>query len=248
MPKRREPAYQRVVDDLQRQIESGVLTEGDQLPGTRELAEQYDLPTGTIARAIEQLRSAGLVTTRQGSGIFVRRFELIRRSSPARLAANQWGSGAAIQDADTGKRPRTVDVETGEATPPEWARVALGLPADEMAAFRSRRFVVEDRYVQLATSWLPIDIARGTRIMHTDTGPGGTYARLAELGHTPARFTEELRARMPTAEETDRLVLPPGTPVLQVVRLAFNEAGRCVEVNRMILDGAAYVLDYSFHA
>jgi hypothetical protein len=31
-----------------------------------------------------------------------------------------------------------------------------------------------------------------------DTGPGGIYSRLADIGHGPARFTEDVSARMPT--------------------------------------------------
>jgi GntR family transcriptional regulator len=84
--------------------------------------------------------------------------------------------------------------------------------------------------------------------MHTDVGPGGIYARLAEGGHGPATFTEYLRARMPLPEETERLELPEGTPVVEVTRHAFDDSSRCVEVNRMILDGSAYLLDYTFTA
>jgi hypothetical protein len=31
-----------------------------------------------------------------------------------------------------------------------------------------------------------------------DTGPGGIYSRLADIGHGPARFIEDVSARMPT--------------------------------------------------
>jgi len=77
---------------------------------------------------------------------------------------------------------------------------------------------------------------------------GGIYARLAELGHAPATFTEYLRARMPHPDETDRLDLPDGTPIIEITRHAHTETGDCIEVNRMILDGTAYLLDYTFPA
>ena len=47
-------------------------------------------------------------------------------------------------------------------------------------------------------------------------------------------------------EESEKLCLPDGTPVLEITRHAFQDDGRCVEVNRMILDATAYVLDYTF--
>jgi len=128
------------------------------------------------------------------------------------------------------------------------AAEALGIAADSPVVFRSRRYVVDDKAVQLATSYYPVDLARGTRITYTDTGPGGSYAVLAELGHAPASFTEYLLARMPRPDETAQLDLPGGTPVIEITRHASEVGGRCVEVNRMILDGSAYLLDYSFSA
>lgn len=229
-------------------IESGELREGDRLPSVRVIAGQHGVPLGTASRAIVELQAEGLVIAKHGSGVYVRQFRSIRRSSPSRLARDRWGTGGAIQDADTGDRPRVVDVETVEEPAPEWVAEPLGIEPGSPVAVRSRRFLVEDRPVQLATSYLPVDIARGTAIMHTDTGPGGTYARLAELGYAPATFTEFLRARMPTPAETARLSLPDGTPVLQITRHAYTDTGRCVEVTRMILDGTAYVLDYTFPA
>jgi len=102
--------------------------------------------------------------------------------------------------------------------------------------------------VQLATSYLPPDLARGTAIMHTNPGPGGIYARLADAGHSPQTFTEYVRGRMPVPDERKRLELPDGTPVLEITRHAYDQNGRCVEVNRMILDATAYVIDYTFPA
>jgi GntR family transcriptional regulator len=102
----------------------------------------------------------------------------------------------------------------------------------------------------LATSYLPLSIVGGTRIAYTDTGPGGVYARLAELGHAPARFTERLIARAPRPDEVERLELTTsvGALVLEIVRYAYTEQNRCVEVNRMILDATAYELAYEFGA
>jgi GntR family transcriptional regulator len=39
-----------------------------------------------------------------------------------------------------------------------------------------------------------------------------------------------------------------GTPVIMICRTAFADEGRPVEVNEMILDANAYVLEYDFDA
>ena len=56
---------------------------------------------------------------------------------------------------------------------------------------------LDDKPVLLATSYLPASVVAGSAITREDTGPGGTYARLAELGYKPVHFREEIRSRMP---------------------------------------------------
>jgi GntR family transcriptional regulator len=70
-----------------------------------------------------------------------------------------------------------------------------------------------------------------------------------ELGHAPAHFREDVRARMPQPEETEALDLPSsGSPVVDIVRTAFTDAGVAVEVNEMTLDASAYTLRYDLSA
>ena len=65
----------------------------------------------------------------------------------------------------------------------------------------SRRYLLDGRPVETAVSYIPADLAAGTPIADPNPGPGGIYARLEEQGHTLARFTEDVTARMPTPEE-----------------------------------------------
>ncbi|NUP39597.1 MAG: UTRA domain-containing protein, partial [Streptomyces sp.] len=100
--------------------------------------------------------------------------------------------------------------------------------------------------VLLSTSYLPAELVDRTPITQPDTGPGGVYARLGELGRGPVHFREEIRSRMPTAQEVDRLALSSGVPVVLIARTAFDADGAAVEVNHMVLDSAAYILEYDF--
>ena len=131
-----------------------------------------------------------------------------------------------------------------ESTPPAAAAVLGPGPV----IVRERRYLIDGRPVQLATSWVPASIAGGTRIEQEDTGPGGTYARLAELGHAPVRFFEEITARMPLPDERKDLALPRVRPVLEVTRRAMTADGRTIEVTVMVLDAGAYVLGYNVEA
>lgn len=67
---------------LRRQIETGAFPPGEQLPGHRGLAAQFDVSLSTIREAISMLVSDGLITTRAGKGTFV----AVDQPVPARVA------------------------------------------------------------------------------------------------------------------------------------------------------------------
>lgn len=100
----------------------------------------------------------------------------------------------------------------------------------------------------LATAYLPYELVAGSAITRPDTGPGGIYARLSDLGHAPVHFREEVRGRLPTRVEAAQLGMSVERPVLKVCRTAYSADGQAVEVQEMTLDSASYVLDYEFDA
>ncbi|MEU6976393.1 MULTISPECIES: GntR family transcriptional regulator [unclassified Streptomyces] len=247
----RRPKYQRIADELRTAIQSGDFAPGDRLPGENDLMSTYDVARMTARQALSVLRNEGLAEARKGAGVFVRTFRPLRRRGIPRLAHAHWGAGRSVWSADIEDRSLLVDEIEVRAAAPAGARVAkvLGLASPDAAVcVRSRRFVLDDKPVLFSVSYLPAALAEGTAITEPDTGPGGTYARLTELGHRPVHFREEIRCRMPTAEESARLALEFGTPVILISRTALTEAGVPVELNEMTLDSASYVLEYDFDA
>jgi GntR family transcriptional repressor for pyruvate dehydrogenase complex len=53
------------------QIDAGALRPGDRLPTEQRLAEAHGVSRTVVREAVHQLRSRGLVRSRQGSGVFV---------------------------------------------------------------------------------------------------------------------------------------------------------------------------------
>lgn len=244
-----QPAYQRVADAIRADIDTRRLVEGDQLPPVRDLAQQHGVPVGTVAKAIAVLRGEGIVAAHHGRGLYVQQFPRIVRSSPGRLSRARWASGQSIQDADTNGRLRVVNVIVGEAPADGEIAEAFGIFTGVPVLRRARTFAVDDRIIQLATSWLPLDVAaRAPAVTYTDPGPGGIYARMDDAGLGPVEFVERLVCRMPTAAESSGLGLAGMTPVVAVTRRAYTGDGRCVEVNAMVLDASAYTLEYRFSA
>lgn len=241
--------YKQIAAELRAAIENGDLAPGAKLPSETELMATYSVSRGTAREAFALLRAAGLVEARRGAGVFVRAFRPIRRNATERLASTVWGVGRSIWGVDIDSRPMTTaNLTVEEVTPPERIAACFGLTAGETVWRRDRDFIVEGRAVQRATSYLPSSLVAGSPITQPDTGPGGTYARLAELGHAPAKFREEIKVRMPVEEEATRLGLAAGTPVILIARTAFDENNRPVEVNEMLLDASTYLLQYDFTA
>ena len=70
-PIRRENLPASIAADLRRQILTGALAPGAQLPGHRELATIYAVSVGSVREAISMLISARLLETRAGRGTYV---------------------------------------------------------------------------------------------------------------------------------------------------------------------------------
>ncbi|MEU9329800.1 GntR family transcriptional regulator [Streptomyces canus] len=245
----RQPKYQRIAAELRAAIDAGEYGPGDRLPGENDLMTTYEVARMTARQALGVLQAEGVVEARKGAGVFVRDFRPIRRRGIERLAHAGWGEGRSIWQADAAGRALAVDsVEVDEVDAPPVIAGALDLSEGARVCVRRRRYTLDGKPVLLATSYLSADLAAGTQISQPDTGPGGIYARLAELGREPVRFREEIRSRMPSGYEAERLALPSGVPVVLIARTAFDAEGAAVEVNEMVLDSSAYVLEYGFEA
>lgn len=237
--------YREIAKELRRLIDSGELPPGGKVPGENELISRFGVAQATARRALDALKNEGLIVAKRGSGTFVREFKPIKRVSPDRMRST-WGSGVSMWNADVGTRPRTENTTVGVEDPPALIAEKLGLDEGAQVLVRRRRFTVDDKPVQLATSYYPAALVAGSAITEINTGEGGTYARLTELGHEPVKFVEELQARMPRAAESEALELAQGTPVILIVRTAFTANDLPVEVNEMTLDSHAYVVAYRF--
>ena len=242
-----EPKYLQIAADLRASIASGQRGPGSRLPGENDLMAAYQVARETARKALAQLINEGIATPRRGAGVYVREFRPVIRNGIARLSGQTWPDGKSVWGEEADGRTLEVDsIQVSEDDPPPRAAILLGLGDGERVLVRSRRYLLDGKPVLLARSYLPASLAAGSQITQPDTGPGGTYARLADLGHAPARFREDLRARMPEPGEVTALGLDPGTPVVEIIRTAYASDGRPVETSEMTADASAYVFRYDF--
>jgi GntR family transcriptional regulator len=244
------PVYRQIADQLRNTITRGEFTPGAKLPSERVLMDRYQTSRVTVRQAIAVLGAEGLIDVEHGRGVFVRSRPPLRRLGSERLGRREReaGKGAFLSDAVAAGREASAEVEVARGVAPPEVAERLHLSQGDQVLIRRRRMLADGQPVQLATSYLPLQLVEGTQIEQADTGTGGTYARLEELGHRLGRFQEDLSARMPLPDEARALRLGAGVPVIRVVRTAFDEQGAPVEVNEMVLAADRYELTYMLPA
>lgn len=158
---------------------------------------------------------------------------------------------------ETGLSPFRIEVSRQGRTPttecrsiahvPAPADVArcLGLPAGTTVVRREIWYAADDEPVQLAHTFIPLDVAGDSVLAKAATlGAGALYGRLEELGHHLAHVHEQVTTRLPTAEEATALKAPAGVPVLDVLHTSLSSDGRPFEVTRFVIRADVATLDY----
>jgi GntR family transcriptional regulator len=250
-PSSDRPVFKQIADQLRASIIGGALPAGERLPSEQELIDQHRVARGTIRQAINLLRSEGLVRTEHGRGTFVRDRPPVRRLAHDRFARRHRERGKAAYLAELegeGRVPEVEVLDVKRERAPDDVAVWLQLKVGARVLVRRRRYLADGEPMELATSYVPWELAEGTEMVKPNSGPGGIYARLEELGHKLKRFSEEVTSRMPTIEETRALRLQPGVPVIRVVRVAYDTDEMPVEACDTLIAADRYVLSYELPA
>ncbi|MET8866560.1 GntR family transcriptional regulator [Nonomuraea sp. NPDC004580] len=246
-----------IADALRSDIRNGTYRPGEKLPSLRELCERHSVSRNTAAKAITLLRNEGLVSTRYGSGAYVRdaQLHLVRRLGPDRYARSRWDvttvdafpSELAAGAPTTQQGGQTQEVQRVEAD----VRIAaaLGIEAGEEVWQRARLVTRDGEPTHTMTSWYKMDDVNGTPLV--DERPGiagrrGGFAVLTDRGLAPSHIEEDLYARMPTVEEARRLGMPGGEPVVVVHRVTTTADGRPVEYARGVHRASRFSWRYGF--
>lgn len=213
--------------------------------------DAYGAARGTVRQAINVLKGEGLILVQHGRGSFVRPAPPVRRLASDRFARRHRDAGKAASLAELESEGREASVEMlqlGKGKAPADVALRLGVKTGGPVLIRYRRYLADGQPLELATSYIPWPIANGTAMTREDSGPGGIYARIEELGHRLDHFTEDVAARMPTPEESRSLMLGPGVPVFQLLRTAYDSDGGAVEVCDTVMAADRYVLAYELPA
>jgi GntR family transcriptional regulator len=217
--------YRQIADDLRGQITSGTLPPGSQLPTEPKLAAAYGASRSTVRLAIGLLIQQALVETRQGMGTYVT--EPVAPLTVVLSREEDWRAGetadAALQPTgEPAGRPTTArfQAETTNANAEIAAalNIATGTP---IVLRRTQRYLGKDPW-SLVVSHYPADIVKGTALEQAAPSAKSASLVLAEHGHQPAGYRDEIYARLPDPAETAFFQLPRPVPVTVVSRTTYD--------------------------
>ncbi|GHD23415.1 GntR family transcriptional regulator [Nocardiopsis kunsanensis] len=244
----------RIAQELRVAIAAGELGEDQKLESERKLAERYGTARNTAREAVRLLAEQGLVDIQHGRGVFVRRQRKLLRFGAERYSKRvREQTGLSPYRAELRKQGLTARVDCTSierVSPPAYVTERLTLQEGTTVVRRENWYYAADEHaeypVQVGVTYIPWEIAEGSVLATSaQMGKGSLYARFEELGHPIARSREEVRARMPSPEETSGLQIPEGVPVLDVVHTGINPEGAPFEVTHFVMRADFSGLDYN---
>ena len=129
-------------------------------------------------------------------------------------------------------------VQAGVKLAPPPVAALLGLETGAKAFLRQRVLSEDGEPVELASAWLPLELASGTDL----ASPNLLDESIRHHLQTRKRIrfdhaVERISARRPTGEEAALLRVSPDVPVLNVIVTAYDAAAQPLQVIDLVLPG-----------
>ena len=218
--------YSGIVDELKVEISSGVYALGAKLPTEFDLCSRFGVSRSTVRQALAELESAGLVVRRQGSGTTVVAREPVLRYSL---------TVASVADVSRYTSETVFDIHEFAAKVSEIdsRRLQLGAPTEWRLWRGLRRPAVGGLPIGIVSAYVP------TAYLPSMTGLSTPrrqpiFEHIARAnGLVVTGIEQRISATVISAEESELLRTPAGTPALAITR-RFLSSGGLIEVAETI--------------
>ena len=229
--------YQAIAADIQRSIEAGALRPNSKLPTVVELCEAYGVSKITIKRAIDLLTDKGLISSRRGSGTYVKNTtELFEQTGIERIDGTADGgddsfafshsdraAGFTKEHEGEGKKVSSVVYDFSIVNPPANIARHLNIQPDDFAYYHCRARCLDGEPMVIEYTYMPLDLIPGLKRSQLYLS---VYDYLKNtLGLKISSFHRILRAVPATEEEAERLNTKPGVPMLEIAQVGFLDDG-----------------------
>lgn len=217
-----EPRYAQVAADLRAAIAAGDFGEGAQLPTENALCERYGISRFTVREALRRLQAEGLIRRRRGSGTVVDTGGQVLRQPISDLPdLLQYAADSEFRFVTHGiiaMGPLQAD--------------ALGVPQGSEWAHLSgiRRTVEGGMAVAITDVFITSSLVPFVPLLKQ--GPRPLFQQLAvAAGFQIGRVEQDIRAIAAGSREAEALGVPRRTPILRIMRVYRDSAGRIVEIS-----------------
>jgi GntR family transcriptional regulator len=218
------PVYIQIAELVARQIEAGLLVEGQRLPPEREMARQHGVAVGTLRKSLARLTAMGHLERRQGSGNYIRRAD----------------GAASLYSLFRLERPDGGGLPSARLLSFDRMRKPADLPAfgtDENGyRFRRLRFL-DNIPVAIEEIWL--DGAAASNINPARVSQSLYQFYREELGLWITRTEDRVSVAPVPAWTIDEFPLPSGAPAGYVERNGWSQDGAWAEYSRTWYDPSA---------
>lgn len=229
--------YQAIAADIQRSIEAGALKPNAKLPTVIELCEAYGVSKITIKRAIDLLTDKGLISSRRGSGTYVKNTtELFEQTGIERIDGTADGdddsfafshsdraAGFTKEHEGEGKKVSSVVYDFSIVNPPANIARHLNIQPDDFAYYHCRARCLDGEPMVIEYTYMPLELIPGLKRSQLYVS---VYDYLQNtLGLKISSFHRILRAVPATEEEAERLNTKPGVPMLEIAQVGFLDDG-----------------------
>lgn len=210
--------YREIAEDLEQRLDAGEFSAGTVLPSEADLSVTYRASRVTIRKALEALRSQGLLDARQGYGWFV-------PTRPVRQPLAHLGTIEAQLEAEGRHSERKILDFDVVAAPGPVAEV-LGVEA----VLRVRRLNLADgEPFALVTVWCPEHLGRDLSRSQLEEA---SFYDLLPIKLAVA--VQTIGAAVADVADAELLEVPVGSPVLECRRTTSTAAGRAVLVGEYV--------------
>jgi GntR family transcriptional regulator len=231
--------YLDLAETLRTRIASGNVGPGGALPGEVELAGEYGTSRVTVRRALDLLRTEGLVTSRRGAGWFV-------AVDPVRQSLGRVTTIEAALEAAGARASRKV-LSFGFVAPAPETAAALGLGPDDEVLRVERLNLADDRPFALVVVSVRADL--GADVSRADVEHSPFYDLLPLRGVELGNVHQSIGAEVATAEIAARLDTEPGGALLVARRVTSATDGTALlySEHRYPADRTVLEIDFSLH-
>ncbi len=229
--------FEAIAHDLQQSIEDGTLKPNDKLPTVVELCDLYNVSKITVRRAIDLLTEMGLVSSRRGSGTYVKNAVAIPNDT-LEFSRSDRATGFSAEHTD--ENVSTDVYEFCVINPSSSIAAHLGITPENFVYYDCRVRRLNGTPVCIEYTYMPIDVVPGLKREHVESS---IYRYIREdLGLKIANFNRAVRAVAATAEEAKRLDTAAGSPLLEFEQVGYLDNGRAFEYSVSRNVGERYTL------